>query len=76
MRDNHHHIIVIAIHTAHALQDNVVGIDDRHVKAEKFVHRVMSDGGRRAEAKKAIFLAWVSRSTARFTADMSREWWT
>ncbi|EJK90837.1 hypothetical protein UUU_24220 [Klebsiella pneumoniae subsp. pneumoniae DSM 30104 = JCM 1662 = NBRC 14940] len=43
MRDNHHHIIVIAIHTAHPLQDNVVGIDDRHVKAEKFVHRVVSD---------------------------------
>jgi hypothetical protein len=57
MRDNHHHIIVIAIHTAHALQDNVVGIDDRHVKAEKFVHRVMSDRRRGAEAEKGDFLA-------------------
>ena len=56
MRDDHHHIIVITVHTAHALQDDVVGIDHRHVKTEKLVHRVVGDGGRRAQAKKGDFL--------------------
>ncbi|MNC29609.1 hypothetical protein D3C75_778610 [compost metagenome] len=56
MRNQHYHVIIVTIHTAHALQDNVVGIDNRHIKTEKFVHGIMGDRRRRAEPKERNLL--------------------
>ncbi|VAU69650.1 Uncharacterised protein [Klebsiella pneumoniae] len=51
MGDEYHDIIFATIHTAHALQHNVIGVNHRHVKAKEFIHGVMRHGGGRAKAK-------------------------
>ena len=47
MKIKHNDVVVATIHTTHALQNNIVGINYRHVKPEKFIHRVMRHRGGR-----------------------------
>ena len=70
-RDDHYHVIVITVHTAHALQDDVVGIDHRYIKAENLFIASWATAAV-TKAKKTIFFACVSRSAARLIADMSK----
>ncbi len=57
MRNQYHHVILTAIHTAHALQHNVIGINNRYVKAEEFIHGVVRHGRRRAKTEERNSLA-------------------